>query len=193
MGGKYKVLEYLESNGTQYIDTNFIPNQNTKIEIRGNYMTSGECYLASSEIAYNNTAFGIFSSGGYATSTWGNEVHLYCEPFVGDYFTFTNDKGEAEYAFSNGQKHTNSYTKIDFTCAYTFYLFALHRASILTSGTTRIYYCKLWDNGNLVRNIIPVIRIKDGVLGMYDLCEKVFYKNIGTGTFIGGAETGEII
>lgn len=31
---RYTLLDYIQSSGTQYIDTGFIPNQNTKIEMR---------------------------------------------------------------------------------------------------------------------------------------------------------------
>ena len=53
-----------------------------------------------------------------------------------------------------------------------------------------IYFCKLWNpaDGTLVRDFIP--SYKDGVLGMYDKANDVFYINAGTGD---GFITGKIV
>lgn len=48
----------------------------------------------------------------------------------------------------------------------------------------RIYYAKIWDDGTLVRDFIPAVRNDDGVIGMYDQVNDVFYANDGTGSFI---------
>lgn len=48
----------------------------------------------------------------------------------------------------------------------------------------RIYYAKIWDNGTLIRDFIPAVRNDDGVIGMYDQVNDVFYTNDGTGSFI---------
>ncbi len=46
----------------------------------------------------------------------------------------------------------------------------------------RIYYCKIYDDGVLVRDFIPVLD-KEGTPSMYDKVEKKFYYNQGTGEF----------
>lgn len=48
----------------------------------------------------------------------------------------------------------------------------------------RIYYAKIWDNGTLIRDFIPAVRNDDGVIGMYDQVNDVFYTNDGTGSFV---------
>ena len=45
---------------------------------------------------------------------------------------------------------------------------------------------KMWTDNTLVRDFIPVERLSDGELGLYDLANDVFYTNVGTGTFISG-------
>ena len=49
----------------------------------------------------------------------------------------------------------------------------------------KLYYCKIWDNGSLVRNFIPC-KNTSGTLGLYDAVNNVFYTNAGTGTFTAG-------
>lgn len=53
------------------------------------------------------------------------------------------------------------------------------------SSTMRLYYLKMYTNGVLVRDFVPVRREIDGVLGLWDKVESKFYQNSGSGTFIG--------
>ena len=73
------------------------------------------------------------------------------------------------------------------------YIFALHRASIYNTGTSiRCYYFKIWDNGTLIRDLIPAKRISDGVTGLYDIVNDKFYTNAGSGTFTAGPNMYEV-
>lgn len=51
---------------------------------------------------------------------------------------------------------------------------------------SRIYSFKIYDNDFLVRNFVPCYRISDGVVGLYDVINDVFYTNAGTGDFTKG-------
>ena len=50
----------------------------------------------------------------------------------------------------------------------------------------RLYMFKLYENENLICNYIPCYKKSDGEVGLYDLINKVFLTNIGTGEFIKG-------
>jgi hypothetical protein len=56
-------------------------------------------------------------------------------------------------------------------------------------GKYKIYSCKLYKSNQMVRNFIPCYRKADNEIGMYDLVNKVFYTNQGTGTFLKGNNT----
>ena len=56
----------------------------------------------------------------------------------------------------------------------------------------RLYYFKIYDNGTLVRDYVPVKRISDGAIGLYDKVNKLFYGNDGTDSFGAGPEVGYI-
>lgn len=45
----------------------------------------------------------------------------------------------------------------------------------------RIYYFKLVDNGEVVREMKPCYRISDNEIGMFDLVNGIFYPNVNTG------------
>lgn len=53
-----------------------------------------------------------------------------------------------------------------------------------------MYYCQIYDNNELVRNMIPCYRKSDNEIGMYDTVNDVFYTNQGTGTFTKGPDCG---
>ena len=51
----------------------------------------------------------------------------------------------------------------------------------------KLYSAKIYDGNTLVRNFIPC-KNPDGVIGMWDDVNSVFYGNAGTGNFTAGAE-----
>ena len=50
-----------------------------------------------------------------------------------------------------------------------------------------LYFCKITNSGELVRNLVPA-KNSSGVVGMYDTVNNVFYTNAGTVTFTAGPE-----
>ena len=52
----------------------------------------------------------------------------------------------------------------------------------------KTYYFKIYKNKKLIRHFIPCYRKSDGVIGLYDLVNDVFYTNSGTGEFEKGAD-----
>ena len=84
-----------------------------------------------------------------------------------------------------------------------FYLFARNRNGAIDYGCEmRLYYFKLFDNGNIVRNLIPCYSTTivtdvngkscpSGTKGLYDTVEGKFYTNQGTGEFIAGPDVNE--
>ena len=55
----------------------------------------------------------------------------------------------------------------------------------------RLYSCKIYDNGTLVRNLIPA-KDSSGTIGLYDTVNSAFYGNSGNGAFTAGAEIGAL-
>jgi len=51
----------------------------------------------------------------------------------------------------------------------------------------RMYSFKIYDNGTLIRDMIPV-KDSDGVVCMYDKVSKQYFYNAGTGNFIAGPD-----
>ena len=54
-------------------------------------------------------------------------------------------------------------------------------------SSAKLYSCKIYDNGTLVRDFIPC-QTTSGEIGLWDDVNSVFYGNAGTGTFTAGPE-----
>jgi hypothetical protein len=50
----------------------------------------------------------------------------------------------------------------------------------------KLYSFKIYVEDLLVRDFIPCQRKSDSALGLYDIVNKIFYTNSGTGSFIAG-------
>ena len=192
----YKQLEYIQSTGTQYIDTLFNPTQNTQLVLDAAFLGSAGTNVAgvrNNSIDTTNR-FGIISFGSASklgaffrdssiqVVTFDNNRHLYDLSKDGLVFDGT----------SYGGANTGS-----FACTYSLTLFAWNNgADGVTCNLCKVYSCQIYDNGTLVRDFVPC-QTAGGEIGLWDDVNSVFYGNVGTGTFVGGGytslKTGDIL
>lgn len=194
---KYTKLEYVEADGTQWIDTGFIPNQDTNI-----YMDA-----IPTEVGNHNVS-GFFFGSSTPDFLHGIEVYVHSDVFTscwgGQYVIATNnvsankrynisvEKNVVNITENGNSVYSNTYNYTSFISATTLQLCRLMRSGTEYRGALKIYSCKIYDNGVLVRDYIPVLR-NDGVSGLYDSVNDLFYASNGTENFIAGASTGEVI
>lgn len=177
----YTKLDYIQSSGTQYIDTGFIPNQDTRIDLKLVPLSASNdgVYVFGSGASYNNRAYELYVYNGVFQSGYGTSQINTVTATVGQTYEISKNRNVITI---NGTSYSN--TANSFTSPYTLDLFALHRSSVLLpSNGMKLYYAKIWDNDVLVRDFIPVIRHSDYQIGMLDLCEMKFYGNAGTNKF----------
>lgn len=184
----YTELEYIQSSGTQYIDTGFKPSGNSGIVV--DYQQVGTISwqdpLFGARQSSSNTAFSMWLSSNVTYPQYGN-VSYDAKPISINNNTrliYKLDKGIA----SCGDK-TVSFSQLSFTSSYNLVLF-----SVNTGGTVdtrrisgKLYSCKIYDNDQIVRNFIPC-KNPSGVVGLYDIVGNQFYQNNGTGSFTAGPE-----
>lgn len=70
----------------------------------------------------------------------------------------------------------------------TFLLFNIYQNIQSNSGKMRFFSFVLYDNNEEVLNLFPCYRKSDGKPGMYDIVNRRFYTNDGTGEFIVGPD-----
>ena len=180
-------VEYLESTGTQWIDTGFASKNTTKVEC-----TAIWTYLCSEGAQMdcgNRTLYGVRSN----LSTMyeillGQQFHLYYQ-FANHEPVITFNFGQkTKYLTDNNKLYIDDVLKItnpisDFENIYNMAIFALNKAGEISRfSNAKMYYFKIWDNDKLVRDFIPVLD-PDGTPAMLDRVENKLYYNQGTGQF----------
>lgn len=185
----YTQLEYIEASGTQHIDTGFIPNNRTSIELDFQYLGS-------------RTGTDVHNLFGARTSTyekvfamWINSTNAF--PHYGNVsytdhgaFTLTTtDRNIYKYNknIATAGSETITCTETTFNSGYSLCLFTMKDSTGIDTRKApgRLYGCKIYDDDKLVRNYVPCRR-DDGAVGLYDLVDDVFYSNAGSGAFAAG-------
>lgn len=179
-------LQYIQSTGSQYFDTGVVPDANTEIEMKysvqniltyGNHMLSAASFYLPFPRAYT----GVYS---FLANRMGTELTINLTPSTNTIYTikaFPSNKiiiNDTEYgtltagsSSPTGTLYMNTYGGSPGHSYYT--------------GSAKIYYCKIWKNGVLVRDFVPYFSATTEV-GMMDLVESKLYTSIGSGQFIAG-------
>ena len=181
----YRQLEYIESSGTQYINTAFNPNQNTRVtmDITPLNVIQSKMWCAFG-CRTSSRYFGLYkASTGSMNLTWFYGTN-YSNYFSVDY--------TARHLFEVNKNTANvdgvqkSYPAQTFQLTRPMYLFCDDDSGQATSlSAARLYSCRIYDNGVLIRDFIPC-KNADGVVGLWDDVSSSFYANAGTGTFTAG-------
>lgn len=182
----YQEVKYIETTGSQWINTSLAVFQNTTWEF--------EFDLAINEF-YDYLAIVGLSDGGTNIEAWiESEKNFYLRyngtkpsamPITFDRCTIkVNYDGTTVREYLNDSKIT-SYTVSNNLSTSEVYL--LKRDSNYTK--LKLYGAKITTGGVLSRNFIPCYRISDNKTGLYDLITSEFYPNQATTEF----NTGEKI
>ena len=190
----YTEVEWIQSSGTQYIDTGIVPDGETSVtvsflvtDLPSDYNRIRPVYGAAAN--YNSNAFEFWAlDGGFAT--YGTQEYKSNLGAVANVTqTISQDKNILTV---NGTESV--FTKQTFTAPYTMLLFATHRNGGINiceaAANLRIYSFAI-KSGAVHKNFVPC-KNPDGVVGLYDLIGGEFYGNSGTGAFTAGAEIGKI-
>lgn len=197
-------LEYLEGDGKQWLDTGFSFDYAKDTEfsaeamalsdgrtiIMGNYYDANYRCMAIEFGGSSNSHVGagrgyimIKKSG--ALDMWGANANINVKRSISLSFTASNRK--AVLTFDGATAKSGTVTAGTISLKNTTRMFLDARATNLSyiQYPLRIYNAQIKQNGELVRDFIPVID-KEGVACMYDKVNGEFYYNKGTGEFIAG-------
>lgn len=179
----YQQVEYIQSSGTQYIDTGFQPNQNTRVVADLEYLSGDAAFCAYSQSNGSNS-FGLqaVSSGYWFVYYGSSSKQTECQAKTGRYIV---DVNKNVVMFNDT---TTTLAANNFTCDSAIWIFALKfNGNPSYFSSLKIYYFKIYDNGTLVRDFVPCYRTSDNAAGLYDTAQGAFYTNAGTGSFSVGS------
>lgn len=187
----FSKLKYLESNGTQFIKTGYIPTNNTGLYIdayntvvRTDWTqpfalreTNGNTYVSVGRVnkATNGAGFGwnAYTSPG-GTGDCRYEATL----------NWLNDKKSIISAPAFAQR-VNTLANLAFTPTIDLCLFGIHYYDgTYNSVYYRIYRAKISEGTEIVRDFVPAWDDNKQKPCMYDLINNVAYYNDGEGEFI---------
>jgi len=187
----YTQVAYIESTGTQYIDTGIKPNQNTKVEMVVSDWHSGD----------NSTA--VFGAG--ASSSDRYEIFItsggaYRSYYAGAYKNFGDTSAENKVVVSragnvstiDGVSVTND--AATFSLTRSLYLMAYNSNGEATRfAPLKTYSCQVWGDGvSLDRDYVTCIQDSTGAAGVYDMVDNVFEHSAGTEEFIAGPTCSDV-
>ena len=200
---EYQQVEYIDSSGTQYIDTGLLAQDYSDIncEIKGNYIKI-EPTKTIFGAGNNNTwyligiLFGVRDFGAQK-GTAGTEVK-FCSADLNEHI-FTLD-------LKNGVAYLDNYLQINLAnngnkISKNYILFSNMNGNEWTKAASSfsMKYCKIIKDEVLIRNFVPcysTTTVEDvngkscpkGTKGLYDTVKGKFYTNQGTGEFIAGPD-----
>lgn len=189
----YTQLAYIQSSGTQYIDTGVSTPEGFRItcDVALTSMSNSLNMLFgshdTSDPYYRNylaaSSAGIWEMGAYGTSRFGSVA--------------TNTRYEIDVCTISGslscavngvaQSVDTGIAESTVRSSRTVYLFGLNYTGGLLPASMKLYGLQMYlgaNKENLVRDFVPCINAS-GEVGLYDLVGKKFYGNAGTDVFIG--------
>ena len=183
-------VEYLESTGTQYIDTGKrLSSDGFGYDAVLSFNSLANCQVFSGRVDANSgsaLSLSLFVVGGFwrfdyfGTSRPGPQVAINTDYAVSLANNITTVNGVAIQTPMSGNRQSGA----------TVYVFAGHRPAV-TGGvefysSIKLFSLKIYQNGTVVLDFQPVR--KDGVGYMYDRVSGQLFGNAGTGAFIVGPD-----
>lgn len=185
--GGYIPIEYLQSSGSQYIDTGIkgtdILRTNIMIQITPGFVKADQKLFGVSETGkgmYFTSFQGFYRGTNIPITTSKTEIEIIRTDIVANTF-------KATVSYDGNDFTTTSYWTAGPSTINTFPVFAgVNGTNGIIKSVYRCYSLRLYNKKDrLIRDMIPVLD-SNGTPCMFDKVEQKFYYNQGTGDFIAG-------
>lgn len=189
----YTRLDFLESTGSQYIDTALTANQassfNVDCEVNANSgVVSGAVFGAQNGNVYQDRAgWSEYTADtrGWMFWGWTSEDTPLPTPPTERHRVELSQSG----LYYNGSQLRDFSGSGNFQTSGTCWLFARNRpGTTVTKYYGKIYSFTFSQDGKPQLNFIPALA-PDGIPCMFDTVTKTAYKNVGSGSFVAGVGT----
>lgn len=181
----YQLVEFINSSGTQYIDTGCIPQLSDRIFLVAafySYINFGCANFSSSP--YTRCIFGTFNFNGEYVANIVFDTGTTYKPQIPKNYNFNEFELSPTVARLNYMSVPNNNTSYPNLSFYLFKRNVLPTSSSDSIGVASVKYFEITGK----RKMYPVYRIADNKPGMYDIVNGVFYTNQGTDEFTVGPD-----
>jgi hypothetical protein len=193
----YTEVEYIENESVAYINTSFKPNQDTRVIARMQTVTSMMHARFFGAGVWNGSNGYQFDYENYYNGqlhiSWGAINGWSTYNYYGDYNAHTYDWNKNVFTIDNGVFSAET-TYTSFQCTDNLGLFVhIYNGEPCGDVTPwlegyersflhgRLYSCQIYDNGTLIRDLVPCTRDSDSKVGVYDIVNDVFYSSAYSG------------
>lgn len=181
----YTQVEYIESTGTQYIDTGFVPNQDTRVIADFQFTTTPTAHWGVFGARTTQSAgFFVFGYNSTAFRTDYNATKTFFSTAIGATERLVVDKNK-NVTTLNGETITE--TAGTFSAGCNLYISTINTSGDLgtNTGSLRLWSMQIYDNGTLIRDYVPC-KNPEGVAGLYDLENDTFTASASGTAFVTG-------
>lgn len=183
---EYTQLEFIQSNGLQHINTGFKPNNNTRVVIDVEFTQTGTeaAFGARNSVTLNNYALLV------ENSTFRSDFNTeYSQKWAKNPLNRVVIDKDGKTTTIDGAAF--SYNESVFQSEYDMYIFAVNEKNAKKfPAYMKLYSCKIYDNGELIRDYIPC---KLDSAGLYDIVNEQFYESASGTDFIEGPEIERVL
>lgn len=187
----YTYYDYLESDDNkQYIDTGVVPNNNTRVICEYFFRSGISRVFVFGARSANKVASFLHrgTSGARSTADYGTGQVNFGAVSANVRYTIDANKNAWTLTDEQQQSIVRTFVAQTFVANCTLTLFALNSggSTVNLRDPSAIVSVKIYDNDVLVRDFRPAVRIADGVAGMHDVVNDVFYPSANGVNFLYG-------
>ena len=157
---RYQQIEYIESTGSQYIDTGFIPNQDTRIISEFEYTKDpgNKGFIFGAGYSATDRAFELYPWSNNWNSPYGNINIIFgtsASLLTSGKIYSDKNKNTILIRYSDGTEQTGRTDYTTFTVTNrSMWLFAINRGSTtFLADCVRLYSCKIYENQRLRKEL----------------------------------------
>lgn len=185
----YVKLSYIETTGTQYINTGYYPNPNTDIYAEFQFTDKDTLQQRLFDVQAggatgNYVAFYINGSKKWAFSLTTGTAGTWTSTNVDTNTSKHSIRLNNDKLTLDGIDYNNPGNVIQIS-DYEMRLFANNTADAEPGQFSKVKLnaLKIYEEGELVHNYVPCYRKTDDVVGLWDTVDDIMYENAGTGSF----------
>ena len=199
-----KFIDYIESSGTQYINTGFSPtHKNVRLEMTYRFVSLPAATAGSRKYVFGSCQGTNNMRFQYAVGSEGNCAFGFGEGWVNNATVGSYDTDEIHTIVCSNGVFTLDGNGVNDLSSSKFEspdanapvcLFANNNkgsASSTLMPSMRLYSCRIWNNDELVRDFVPALD-DNSTACLYDIVGESFYSNAGSGDFTAGEVTREV-
>lgn len=184
----YQQVEYLQSNGSQYVDTgikhsDYYNTLKTVIDAQYTSNSVGSNVLSGAKYSSNFHIVASYNEGSFVANNGTSNLNLGTFDMLRHTFVMDIPNGKAKkddttVSFNTKPSIPNNILMLAFDDG----------SEIKGKASAKIFSFKMYSGETLIRDFIPCYRKSDSVSGFWDLVSKTFFTNSGSGEFIVGGE-----